>query len=95
LSFIGNIGKGGPLSSSQKIVLEVINVPDKPSLSMLRTVLYSLEDTVGVIGVDCCNWTSQSFGKSIYNISMISIQVLNSDDSMLMMMIALSVLITC
>lgn len=94
MSFLGNIGKGGPFSSSQKIVLEVINVPDKPALRMPRTVLYSLEDTVGVIGVDCCNWTVQSFGKSIYNVSMISIQVLDSDDSMLMMIIALSVLIT-
>lgn len=72
----GNVGKGGPLSSTQVIVLEIISVPDAPSLSMPREVLvYGLEDTMGVIGVDCCNWTTQSFGESIYNMSMTSIQV--------------------
>jgi hypothetical protein len=56
-------------------------------IGMPRTVLYSLEDTVGVIGVDCCNWTIQSFGKSIHNISMTSVQVLPSDNSVLIVMI--------
>ena len=81
---LGNIGAGGAFNLTRQILLDVEAVEDSPVLSlpnqqgMLRTV----EDTVGVIGVDCCDWVAEdsaAFDNAIRNISLASIQISDKD----------------
>ena len=80
---LGNIGTGGPLSLTRHMLIEVECVEDPPMLLLppLEAMLDTVEDTVGVIGSDCCNWldSSSDYGSSVVNISATSIQIVDRD----------------
>jgi len=80
---LGNIGTGGPLSLTRHMLIEVECIEDPPLLLLLpplTTMLDTVEDTVGVIGSDCCNWLDNlDYGSSVMNISATSIQIVDQD----------------
>ncbi|KAJ1434348.1 hypothetical protein B484DRAFT_417484, partial [Ochromonadaceae sp. CCMP2298] len=76
LNDLGNLG-GGQRTLSRQILLDIGSVEDAPVI-ILPGTMQTVEDTVGVIGADCCNWTSPS-SPSIYNISLTSVQISDRD----------------
>jgi hypothetical protein len=77
---LGNTGVGGPLEHARLVTIVVHPVADAPELVVPLPVdgyLEVLEDTAGIIGADCCNWTKE--GGGVVRISESSIQIDDPD----------------
>ena len=46
---LGNIGDGSFLSTRKQLILEVLNIPRGPMLTVPHGDLFILEDTIGVL----------------------------------------------
>lgn len=76
---LGNIGVDGPKDLTRKIIMDVKSVDDAPKITAPGKMLSVVEDMVGVIGSDCCDWVTESYGDSIMNMSTMSIQISDRD----------------
>jgi hypothetical protein len=79
---LGNIGTGGPRTLTRSIILDVRSVPDGPVIKLPQqlTAVETVEDTVGVIGSDCCGWVNgDSYGLSVINITAASVSIVDKD----------------
>ena len=77
---LGNIGVDGPKDLTRYILIDVEAVADVPLITTPEyDTLTTVEDTIGIIGSDCCNWTYLNYGKNVYNISEASMQITDHD----------------